>query len=117
MKVDVLAPLIKHPVLGGSKRWILFSPLSGLTFVTPLLRDAFPEECLVLEAPIKGHMVASIDTEGGTHTAEALISTKGTLTLFNDKLSLGGLEAHLKVDGLVRLNGDHMGRAWGYHAL
>lgn len=115
---NALGLLVKHPSTAGTQRWILLSPLSGLTFATPVLLDHLDEECTVSPLAISGHIVASINTASGAHATELLISTKNTLTLFpNDVLKFGGQVAHLKLDGLLKLSGTHAGRAWGYHAL
>lgn len=114
---NVLGLLIKHPTASGHQRWVLFSPLTGLTFATPVFLDHLDEECSVTAFEIKGHVVASISTGSGSHALEPLISTKNTLTLFSDKLQFGAQEAHLKADALVKLSGTHAGREWGYHAI
>lgn len=110
--INVLILLIKHNGAG----YLLFSPLTGLTFAA-LLNTG--EECtLPHEWEFKGHFVAKIEASPKQHLVTQLISTKGMLELFpTDTVTYGSHVTHFEFDGLVQLTGTHQGLSWGYHLL
>lgn len=90
-------------LLHSSDPYILFTLHAVVKRVNPCL---LPKEAL-----ISGAVVAKI-TEQNTNPIK--ISSKGTLTLFSDKLEYGTHEAHLEADAEVEINGPNAG-PWGAH--